>query len=226
MRLRWLLAGLVTAGVAVVPAKVHADTCSGITFANATEQDWVQRVTTWTSNLTCSGARNIYRNQPSWRDEMPGSVVATAGVVASPAIAGSEAEAAGATLTCTVWTRNRYRAPIVPFGDHVLWTFYMEQSWGYNNSTVMWVSDPITRTDKTANGFRWFTDGAPWGQSWWNPADRRLQHHTDRSQKMTSQSIPAIGGVSSVAYLHNWKQWNGDWATSYDTGLAGCRDDD
>jgi hypothetical protein len=225
MRLRLLLlASMAAAAVAVMPGRAQADTCSGITFANATEQDWVQRVTTWTSNLTCSNARYIYRNQPSWRDEMPGSMVATAGVVASPAVA--EAAEAGATLTCTVWTRNRYRAPIIPFGDHVLWTFYMEQSWGYNNSTVVWVSDPITRTDKTANGFRWIADGAPWGQSWWVPADRRLQHHTDRNQKMTSQSIPNIGLVSSVSYLHNWKQWNGDWASSHDQGLAGCRDDD
>jgi hypothetical protein len=224
MRLRLLLTALIATGVAVVPGRAEADACSGINFANDTEKLWVQRVTAFTTNLTCLNARYIYRNHPSWRDEIPGNVINASGVRVSPAFA--EAEAAGATVTCTVWTQNKYRAPIIPFGDHVLWSFYMEQSWGYNNSTVVWVSDPIIRTNKTANGFRWFADGAPWGQSWWVPADRRLQHHTDRNQKMTSQSIPNIGQTHSVSYLHNWKQWNGDWATTHDQGLAGCRDDD
>jgi hypothetical protein len=221
---RWLLAALIATGVAVVPARVQADACSGITFANDTEKLWVQRVTTWTTNLTCLEARHIYRNYPGWRDEIPGNMVSASGVVASPALA--EARTAGATITCTVWTRNKYRAPVIPFGDHVLWSVYMEQSWGYNNNTVVWVSDPLIRTDTTTAGFRWRAGGAPWGQSWWVPADRRLQHHTDRNQPMESWAIhPTIGGVAAVSYVWNWKQWNGDWATTHNQGLAGCRDD-
>lgn len=212
-------------GLAVPAGTTHGDTCGGITFANDTEKLWVQRVTSFTTNLTCLEARNIYRNYPAWRDEIPGNMIGEAGVKVSPAIA--EAEAAGATITCTVWTRNKYRAPVIPFGDHVLWSVYMEQSWGYDNQKVVWYSDPIIRTDTTTNGFRWRAGGAPWGQNWWEPADRRIKLWTDRNQPMESWAIhPSIGGVGSVSYIWNWKQWNGDWATSHDTGLAGCRDDD
>jgi hypothetical protein len=44
--------------------------------------------------------------------------------------------AQGAAITCTVWTRNN-RASIVPFGDDVLWSVYMEQSWGYDDQRVV-----------------------------------------------------------------------------------------
>jgi hypothetical protein len=86
-----------------------------------------------------------------------------------------------ATRYCKVWTRQQYRAPIAPFGDHVLWTVYLEQTFGYDNaSQVTWVGPVRVWTDTTANGFRWHADGAPWGNDWWVPAWLRPQHHSER----------------------------------------------
>jgi hypothetical protein len=192
---------------------------------------WATRVVRLT-DLTCREARDVWRHHPGWRDEMPGNVARAGGAVriANPALVErlNAANATQATQYCKVWTRQRYRAPIIPFGNHVLWTVNLEQTFGYDNaSQVTWVGPVRVWTDATANGFRWHADGAPWGNDWWVPAWMRLQHHSERFQKMTSVAIPNIGDTHSVAHVWNWKQWNGDWSTSGDhTGRAGCRDDD
>jgi hypothetical protein len=192
---------------------------------------WSTRVVRLT-DLTCREARYVWRHHPGWRDELPGNVVRAGGAVriANPAVVArlNTANATLATQYCKVWTRQQYRAPIIPFGNHVLWTAHLEQTFGYDNaSQVTWVGPVRVWADTTANGFRWHPDGAPWGNDWWVPAWMRLQHHSERFQKMTSVAIPNIGNTHSVAHLWNWKQWNGDWSTSGDhTGLAGCRDDD
>jgi hypothetical protein len=210
--------------VAVVPGRAQADACSGITFNTDTEKLWVQRVTAFTTNLTCAEARFIYRELPGWRDEMPGNVVRTssAGTLPSPAF-----EAQGATRWCWVSTTHRYRAPVLPFGDHVLWSVRMYQEWAWNDAQVVGVGPPVITVDTTANGFRWNPGGAPWGQDWWVPTWARIQHHTERNQPMQSWAVhPSIGGVASVGNLWNWKQFNGDWATKNDEGTPGCGDPD
>jgi hypothetical protein len=186
---------------------------------------WSTRVVRFT-DLTCREARYVWRRQPSWRDELPTSVVRSGGAVRrpSPAVADNGTQA---THFCDVWTVTRYRAPTFPFGHHVLWSVRMEQTFGYDYNRVTFVSPPRVSTDTTFNGFRWNPSGAPWGNDWWVPAWDEIQHHSERWQSMESWAIPEIGVTHSTAHLWNWKQWNGDWSTSGDqSGLAGCRDDD
>ena len=51
--------------------------------------------------------------------------------------------------------------------------------------------------DTTANGFRWHADGAPCRNDWSVPAWMRLQHHSERFQKMISVAIPNIGNTGT-----------------------------
>jgi hypothetical protein len=213
------------------PASIVRRGCLWLPDTRPRVRRWATRVVRLT-DLTCREARYVWRRHPGWRDELPGNVARAGGAVkiANPAVVSrlNAAHRTQATRYCKVWTRQQYRAPIIPFGDQVLWTVHLEQTFGYDNtSQVTWVGPVRVWTDTTANGFRWHADGAPWGNDWWVPAWMRLQHHSERFQKMTSVAIPNIGNTHSVAHVWNWKQWNGDWSTSGDhTGLAGCRDDD
>jgi hypothetical protein len=214
---------VVLAGTVTVPAasSASAHTCV-IAFKSTTERTWVQRVHHQT-DLTCREARYVYRNQASWRDEMPGNIYKAAGATPVPSPASWPERSLAATRFCRVWNLERYRAPIVPFGRHVLWTVRMEQVFAYDGARVVAVDRPRVTTDTTANGFRWFADGPPWGNDWWTPTWAHLQHTSERWQKMGSWSIPHIGSTHSTAYLRITVRHDGYWEVDGERGLPGCR---
>jgi hypothetical protein len=216
------IAVLAVAATVPIASQASAHAC-GIAFKSNTERVWVQRVHRRT-DLNCRQARYIYRNEPGWRDEMPGNIYKAAGAnpVPNPASAPT-----GGTLTttryCRVWNLERYRAPIVPFGNHVLWTVRMEQVFGYDGNRIVSIGRPRVTTDTTANGFRWFADGPPWGNDWWTPIWARIQHTSERWQKMGSWSIPQVGSTHSTAYLRITVRGDGYWEVDGKRGLPGCQ---
>src|SRR5262245_37394650 len=129
MHLRWLLPLVVFVMPTATAHAVATDCVNVITFASEAEKNWVEAVHDHT-DMTCLQTRNVYRNLPGQRDEFPGNHVwtSTAQRVPSPAIAGSLA----ATEWCKITTTEKYRAPILPFGDHVLFSFTMSQTFSYN----------------------------------------------------------------------------------------------
>jgi hypothetical protein len=213
----------VLAAAVAVPAAstASAHTCA-IGFHSNTERAWVQRVHRHT-DLTCREARYVYRNPPGRRDEMPGNVYKAAGATPVPSPALTPTGSLAAVRFCRVWNLERYRAPIVPFGRHVLWTVRMEQVFGYDGNRVVAVDRPRVTTDTTANGFRWFADGPPWGNDWWTPTWARLQHSSERWQKMASWSIPQVGSAHATAYLRITVRGDGYWEVDGERGLPGCR---
>ena len=191
------------------------------------ERDGVNAVN-HTRPCTCWEARYVYRNQPSWRDDLPGNTVKTAGAfrIPSPAIAETELpEALHAPRYCTVWNLEQYRAPIIPFGNHVLWSVRMEQTFAYDGFRVVTVypsrrtSGERTRPPTGSAGTPTERRGATTRRT---PAWDDLKHTSDRWQKLTSTAIPSIGITHSTPYLWVSKQWNGDWAATARTGLANC----
>jgi hypothetical protein len=214
-----VVALLAAAATVPIASTASAHAC-GIAFNSNTERIWVQRVHRRT-DLTCREARYIYRNEPGWRDEMPGNIHKAAG--ANPVPSPAAAQPSGTTKYCRVWNLERYRAPIVPFGRHVLWTVRMEQVFGYDGNRIVSIQTPRVTTDTTGNGFRWFADGPPWGNDWWTPIWARLQHTSERWQKMGSWSIPQIGSAHSTAYLRITVRRDGYWEVDGKRGLPNCQ---
>jgi hypothetical protein len=146
------------------PAPIAGRGCLWLPHTRPRVRRWATRVVRLT-DLTCREARYVWRRQPGWRDELPGNVARAGGAVsiANPAVVSrlNATNAMQATRYCKVWTRQQYRAPIIPFGNHVLWTVKMEQTFGYDNaSQVTWVGPVRVWTDTTANGSRWHADGS------------------------------------------------------------------
>ena len=73
----------------------------------------------------------------------------------------------------------------------------MRQPFAYDGHNVIAISRPTVRPDTTGNGFRWFADGAPWGFDVWQPVWARLQHVSERWQKMGTRSIPWVGPTTA-----------------------------
>jgi hypothetical protein len=240
-----VLAGSIVASVDPIPAsaaidRVHSGPavttntpvarvttgCNHLVFHTRWARRWTNRVHRLTA-LTCWQARRTFRRAPSWRDELPTRVRRAAGDrrIPNPAVAGLDqpAGATASTVYCWVWTRESYRAPTFPFGHHTLWSVTVGQTFAYDGHNVIAISAPTVRPDTTRNGFRWYADGAPWGFDVWQPFWARVQHTSERWQKMGTWSIPWIGPTHSTAHLRITVRGDGTWDTE-DGGPGDCGD--
>ena len=223
MLLAAIAAATIVTTVGTTTEVVHADTCTPLTFASTAEREWVQRVTSYTDNLSCSNARWIYRNQPSARDEYPGNrlITSTATKLPSPAF---QEGAQAARQWCRITTVNRYRAPIAPFGDHTLFSLRMTQEFSYDGLSVA-VGPVVLDADTTANGWRWHWEGVVSASDvYFDTIRNNYQHQSDRYGKFATDGVPPIGvaAVASTLRTMIWVQANGDWRTLNEDGLAGC----
>jgi hypothetical protein len=196
------------------PGPQVATDCNRLVFHTRRARVWTNRVHRLT-DLTCRRARRVYRRAPSWRDELPTRVRRSAGDrrIPNPALVGLDTPdgATANTVYCWVWSRESYRAPTLPFGHHTLWSVTMGQTFAYDGHRVVTISRPTVRPDTTGNGFRWFADGAPWGFDAWQPFWARVQHTSERWQKMGTWSIPWVGPTHSTAHLRITVRHDGAW---------------
>lgn len=219
---RWMvvLAAVTVSVPVLMPGRVEAGGCDGVSFASGAERDWVEAVYDHT-DMTCGESRWVYRNRPGLRDEFPGNHVWTSWATRVPSPA--SVSAAG-TEWCRITTVEKYRAPVVPFGDHVLFSFRTERTFTYNG-TAVGAGSAFVDADTTANGWRWHFDGVVAAQegyiavSGWN----RYQHQTDRWGKFSTDSVAELTGVHSTLHDRIWFQANGDWATMNTAGVSDCR---
>ena len=168
------------------PVPQVATGCNHLVFHTRRARRWVSRVHRLT-DLSCRQARNVFRHQPGWRDELPTSVRRAVGDrrIPNPAVLGLDAPsgATASTVYCWVWTRESYRAPTLPFGHHTLWSVTVGQTFAYDGHNVVALSAPTVSPDTTRSGFRWFVDGAPWGFDAWQPFWARVQHTSERCRR-------------------------------------------
>jgi hypothetical protein len=208
------------------PVPRVATGCNHLVFHTRRARRWTNRVHRLTE-LTCREARRAFRRAPSWRDELPTRVRRASGDrrIPNPAVIGLDhpAAAKASTVYCWVWTRESYRAPTLPFGHHTLWSVTVGQTFAYDGHNVVAISAPTVRPDTTRNGFRWFAEGAPWGFDSWQPFWARVQHTSERWQKMGTWSIPWIGPTHSTAHLRITVRGDGTWDTE-DGGPGDCAD--
>jgi hypothetical protein len=208
------------------PVPRVATGCNHLVFHTRRARHWTNRVHRLT-DLTCRQARRVFRRAPSWRDELPTRIRRAAGDrrIPNPAAVGLDQPvgATAGTVYCWVWTRESFRAPTFPFGHHTLWSVTVGQTFAYDGHEVLAVSPPTVRPDTTRNGFRWFADGAPWGFDSWQPFWARVQHTSERWQKMGTWSIPWVGPTHSTAHLRITVRGDGSWDTE-DGGPGDCGD--
>jgi hypothetical protein len=208
------------------PVPRVATGCNHLVFHRPRARRWVNRVHRLTA-LSCREASRVWRRAPRWRDDLPTSVRRAAGDrrIPNPAAVGLDEPtgARSATVYCWVWTRESYRAPTFPFGHHMLWSVTVGQTFAYDGHNVVAIGKPTVRPDMTRNGFRWFVDGPPWGFDEWQPFWARVQHTSERWQKMGTWSIPWIGPTQSTAHLRLTVRGDGTWDTE-DGGPGDCGD--
>lgn len=212
-----LAAAAVGAMMPSVVDAVEPANCTGIiSFASDAEKNWVEAVYDHT-DMTCLQTRWVYRNRPGLRDEFPGNHIWTSWATPVPSPAFSTA----GTKWCRVTTVEKYRAPIIPFGDHVLFSFRMDQTFAYNGSTVSTGLATIN-PDTTANGWRWHFDGIVASQEGYLDG-LHTQHQTDKWAGFSTDSVAELTSVHSTLHDKIWVQNNGDWATMNTNGLSDCR---
>lgn len=213
--MRHLLIAAAALSVAVPTGRAEAAGCS---YASTAERNWVVAVEAH-STLNCHNARWVYRKRPAQRDEYPGNHrwKSWATKLPSPAALG--------TSWCTVTTIEKYRAPIIPFGDHVLFSLRLTRTYSYNGSTVG-VGAAFIDADITENALgRWHFDGIVASNDGYVLPSSRYQHRTDKFGRFSTDGIPPlnIAAVSSVLHNKIWFQANGDWATMNEEGKPGCQ---
>jgi len=207
---RILLAGALALALAPAPAG-----------ATMTRRQWVSGVAAHTT-LTRAQARWVWYHRPRWRDEYPvrHSWTSTATKLPSPAVV---TDAAAGTNWCRITTTEKYRAPLFPFGDQVLFSFEMERTYAYDGATVT-AGTLFFDADTTKWGWRWTFDGVlnqPQGYL----DDRRFTHRTDAYSAWSTEGIHVLrlGAVRSTLHTKIVFSADGDWSTMNTEGEPGCR---
>lgn len=183
-----------------------------------TRHQWVVGVAAHTT-LTRVQARRLWNRRPAWRDEMPVKHTWTTTATKLPSPAGS----AAATAWCKIETTEKYRAPLFPFGDQVLFSLKMERTYSYDGSTVS-PGTTFFDADTTSWGWRWSFDGII-AQPEGFVDDRRFTHRSDIYGAWSTEGIGVLQLAAVHATLHDRIVFSadGDWATMNDEGSPGCR---
>jgi hypothetical protein len=203
-----LAAAAVATAVVLVPVDADGSMSKGA---------WVAAVVAHT-DLTPVQARGLWRRRPSWRDELPVAHEWTSWATPVPSPAG-----VSGISWCTVTTVEKYRAPLFPFGDQVLFSFGMERSFGYDGSTVA-PGTAFFDADTTGWGWRWSFGGVI-AQPQGFLDDRRFTHRTDGYGAFQTEGIGVlrIGAVHATLHDRIVFSADGDWSTMNDEGSPGCR---
>jgi len=214
---------LLVAALAVLPTQ---------TAQALTRPQWVTGVVAHTT-MTRPEARWVYVHRPGLRDNYPTSHTWTsrATVVPSPAIAGCDQSdgpqfacwlaAQAGTHWCKITTVEKYRAPLVPFGDQVLFSFETERTFAWDGHQVM-PGSLFFDSDTTFWGARWHFDGVI------GPAEgftnfSEWEHRTDLWGNFSTDGLVKIAAVHSTLHNRIVFRGDGDWSTMNTEGEPGCQ---
>lgn len=195
-------------------------------------RQWVTAVVAHTT-MTRAEARWVYVHRPGLRDEFPvkHTWVSWATKVSSPAIAGCDQSdgpqfacwlAAQATSRwCKITTIEKYRAPLAPFGDQVLFSFKTERTYLYDGHQAQ-PGSLFSDADTTFWGGRWHFDGVI------GPAEgftnfSEWEHRTDLWGTFSTDGLVKIAAVHSTLHNRIVFRGDGDWSTMNTEGEPGCQ---
>ena len=214
------LGALAAAGAFAAPTSAQA-VCETTGFASPAEAAYARGVVNTTWGITCLEARNVYRHYPNWRNALPHHWVYTATPSGpSPAVVDElDAEAAYPARDCVIHSRVRAETFLGVWVVHLdMW-----KDWDYDGWRVY---PRAVRTEPYVDASVLTYDGIVDSSDGYSKiGGSSFAKHTSHRIGKFSGSFPVVGGWGANPHAWIWGQYNGDWATPNDTGLADCRDD-